>query len=366
MRVHRIITRLAVVAGGLSLTAGVLATAAPANAVPAAPAATNFVTGGELKAVAATSGSNAWAVGAAGNIKNNGLPAKRSTLLLHWNGKSWAKSPGYTPVTGELLAISAVSATNAWVAGYTGVASSPGQPTTTKTLLLHWNGKKWLTVAAPMSGLGEFTAISMRAQSGWLLASTDTDHAWRWDGTNWHLQDLPQFFFPDALAEASPASAWAVGTDARTARGKGGVAHWNGHAWQVVQTPQSAANRELLAVAAGPGGQAWVTGGWAPKNLFQGVTTHWTGSAWLPGPVSDVGDVLASVTFIPGGTAWTAGNRIYRWTGKKWALSKALLAGFSNGVTATGTGNAWAVGFNEGQGFVEKTFILHWNGKTWR
>jgi hypothetical protein len=89
-----------------------------------------YTVAGGLSGVAATSASNAWAVGYSGSI----FPQK--TLILHWNGRSWAKSPGFTPVTGGLLAVAAVSRSNAWAAGFSGgYGNVPA-----RTLLLHWNG----------------------------------------------------------------------------------------------------------------------------------------------------------------------------------------------------------------------------------
>src|SRR5689334_8733561 len=90
--------------------AGVLS-AAPAGALAAAQphragAATSFAVSGFFNGVAATSASNAWAVGG-----NNGF-----TLIAHWNGTGWKKVPSPNGSNGanNLEGVAATSASNAW------------------------------------------------------------------------------------------------------------------------------------------------------------------------------------------------------------------------------------------------------------
>lgn len=76
------------------LVAGVAAGTAPAaiaRARPAGPVASASITG-LLAGVAATSASNAWAVG---NTRAAGTGNK--TLILHWNGTAWTQVPRPAP-----------------------------------------------------------------------------------------------------------------------------------------------------------------------------------------------------------------------------------------------------------------------------
>jgi hypothetical protein len=59
--------------------------------------------------VAATSTRSAWAVGTDGD----------STLIMHWNGTSWARVPSPSPGTTEnfLGGVAAASAGNVWAVG---------------------------------------------------------------------------------------------------------------------------------------------------------------------------------------------------------------------------------------------------------
>src|SRR6266567_4810047 len=110
----------------------VAAATAPAAAMvavryrPAGPAAAPAVTP-TMSAVAATSGSNAWAVG--------------GHVILHWNGRAWRRVP--SPVRGVRSGLSSVavsSARNAWAVGETG---------TGKPLIVRWDGAAWKRVPSP-------------------------------------------------------------------------------------------------------------------------------------------------------------------------------------------------------------------------
>jgi hypothetical protein len=68
--------------------------------------------GAFLDGAATTAAGNAWAVGSS----NNGTTG--TSLVLHWNGTTWAQeaSPSPGPQTG-LLAVAASAASNAWAVG---------------------------------------------------------------------------------------------------------------------------------------------------------------------------------------------------------------------------------------------------------
>lgn len=90
-----LLTSTCALAGSLTLAVPTAATAAAARpASPAAargqadvapPGATGYSVTGGLMAVAATSATNAWAVGSKGAVS--------SPLILHWNGRKWSSVP---------------------------------------------------------------------------------------------------------------------------------------------------------------------------------------------------------------------------------------------------------------------------------
>src|SRR5207248_1456889 len=93
-----------------------------------------------LYSIAAVSASNVWAVGEYGN--GNGS----STLVEHWNGKRWSvvASPNVNGATENTLAgVTAIAANNIWAVG-----SSTTADFVQRTLIEHWNGKRWSIVAS--------------------------------------------------------------------------------------------------------------------------------------------------------------------------------------------------------------------------
>jgi hypothetical protein len=88
--------------------------------------------GAALVSVAATSADNAWAVGASGC---GCLPSSFWPFILRWNGTAWEQVPSaIQSVETRLSGVAATSASNAWAVGTTG---------TGKTLIEHWNGVAW-------------------------------------------------------------------------------------------------------------------------------------------------------------------------------------------------------------------------------
>jgi hypothetical protein len=100
--------------------------------VPSPPWAHQYNT---LSGVSARRPTDVWAVGSYCCTGGNGY-----TLVLHWDGSAWSRvstppGPGSGP---ELLAVDAVSATDAWAVGD---YSSPTLGTA--TLIMHWDGTTW-------------------------------------------------------------------------------------------------------------------------------------------------------------------------------------------------------------------------------
>jgi hypothetical protein len=87
----------------------------------------------ELRAVAAGSATDIWAVGMA-----NGS-ASASPLVLHWDGAQWRLANLPAGLTGELSAVSVITAQDIWAVG-------PGQ-------LLHWDRHAWTAVSGPAGTL---------------------------------------------------------------------------------------------------------------------------------------------------------------------------------------------------------------------
>lgn len=170
----------------------------------------------DLLGVAATSARDAWAVGY--YVTSQHLTR---TLIEHWNGKTWKRlpspDPGGSHATSILQAVAASSASNAWAVGYY-FKSGKAQP-----LLAHWNGSTWKGVTAANldrpSVDGALTSVTVvSARDAWAVGTIDsplgTTLAARWNGTNWTRVPTPDpgtYNQLSAVAASSPTNVWAVG-----------------------------------------------------------------------------------------------------------------------------------------------------------
>jgi len=173
----------------------------------------SIAAGGVLAAVTATSASNAWAVGAAFTSIGE------KTMILHWNGTKWARvaSPNPQGKTAEVTldGVAATSASNAWAVGDYATVSGD------KSLILHWNGRAWKQVPSPNPGL--FRSVlgiaATSAKNAWAMGTYNT-HAGQktlilhWNGRAWKQVPSPNPGTVNELtsvAAVSTSNIWAVG-----------------------------------------------------------------------------------------------------------------------------------------------------------
>ena len=72
------------------------------------------------------------------------------TLIVRWNGTAWKKVPSPSPAGSTLYGVAATSASNAWAVGCSNCSASGVY----KTLILHWNGIGWKQVPSPTPAAG--------------------------------------------------------------------------------------------------------------------------------------------------------------------------------------------------------------------
>ena len=249
-----------------TITVGFLATAlaasGPVTAAPPAPVspapAASFSIGGSLDGVAATSASDAWAVGATD---------AGGTLIVHWNGSSWQQVP--SPSTGphgsytNLSGVAATAVDNAWAVGSSTWFS--GDRTVGRAVILHWNGATWKLVPSP--NLGAYPSLSG-------VAATSANNVWavgsdregtvilHWNGRAWrHVPSPSPSGTLESVAATSARSAWAVGfagTGGGTGVGPSNtplILHWNGIMWKRAATNLAPGLGNLRSVAATSSGQ---------------------------------------------------------------------------------------------------------------
>jgi hypothetical protein len=237
----------------------------------------------------------------------------------------------------ELSGVAVLSPCNAWAVGaYSNGAAG-------QTLIVHWNGAAWKQVASPSPATGSFLT---------------------------------------GVAAISATNIWAVGhyfTGGRPPHTL--IVHWNGAVWKQVASPNpSSAGNFLTGVAATSARNAWAVGyyltGFGPRRP---VILHWNGAAWRRVKRPKYLDAITGVAATSARNAWAVGvlnadvgsqTLILHWNGTAWRRVKSPNPnprGDSSleGVAATSTRNAWAVGSSL-NGTTGKTLILHWNGTAWR
>jgi len=168
-------------------------------------------TGSVLDAVTATSSGNAWAVG------DSFTSTAGKTLILRWNGTKWAQaaSPNPSgPVTEMILAgVAATSASNAWAVGTYNTGTSQ------KTIIVRWNGRTWAQVASPnpdpepsLSGVA--AATTSNAWAVGTAGSAGKPLIEHWNGSAWKQVPSPSPGTASGLASVAATSAsnvWAAG-----------------------------------------------------------------------------------------------------------------------------------------------------------
>ncbi len=323
----------------------------------------------ELAAVAATSATDAWAVG------NRLTPGgSYRTLIEHWNGNAWKVVPspnpaGGTSPTDTLGGVVALSRTNAWAAGFY-------EKTTTdfRTLIEHWNGTRWSVVPSPNSGTGANTLAAMAAVSAtdiWAVGfrqgasgrRTLTEH---WNGRRWAIAPSPNVGSGDNLlfgaAPDRAGGAWAVGSDS-VSFGQALALHRIGPSWSIVPTANPGqGDRFLQAVTAPRARVALAVGSYLTASRTLTLAERWNGSAWSRVPSASPGadyNSLQAVAATSTTNGWAVGVQraafgqrfltlAERWNGTSWTAAASPSPGQGDdwlfGIAAIPHGGFWAVG----------------------
>ena len=208
-----------------------------------------------LSGVTAVAADNVWAVGL--HVATVSGQRVNRTLIEHWNGISWSVVASQDAVSGSgadgLSAVAAAGADDVWSAGET---CTFGTPETCATLFEHWDGAQWTIVPS-----------SQAAPLG---------------PTNGHLcDDATRCPYSVALSVLSDTDVWAV------YGGSGSfVMHWDGTSWTTVAgaVPNGYEINGLWAAAAN---DIWAVGDSLADMRNPTLFEHWDGSSWsvVPGPI---------------------------------------------------------------------------------
>jgi hypothetical protein len=296
----------------------------------------------ELDAVAATSRADAWAVGEFWNGAN------WQPQTEHWNGRTWRAAstpdPGGHAARDDLTAVTATSPSSAWAVGEYSAGS------TERALILHWNGRAWRRVVSPSPGgthgsvLTSVTAVSpasIWAAGEYWTATTEKTMILHWNGRKWRQVASPDVGGGTSstgalagIAFGSQSVAWAAGSYFTTPSVQQTLTeHWNGRHWRITASPDPsgpAQSSALVAIAAA-GTQAWAVGNASSGHTYFPLALRWNGTSWAASPVP----LPAGAT---GGGLWGAGPAP---SGKAWAVGEYFTARAALTLTERWNGTAW-------------------------
>jgi hypothetical protein len=348
-------------------------------AVPASPGPDRFLFG-----VSAASPSDAWAVGSS---RAAGRPAR--TLALHWDGSAWqaVRTPNAEGGDNFLNAVAADSSSDAWAAGF-----RRGPDGVARTLVMHWDGRRWSILPSPNPGDGEHVLSSASAARGddvWLAGYSRERSTFRplilhWDGVDLRATYPASSGAGDGSGSLS-AAVGAISAAGGTALAVGGYAprdggpeplvlRWDGSAWRWDDGALASEHGTILAgVAASPSGAAWVVGGYPGLGTSAGFAAAFDGEDWttFDRRTLGTGDSLSGVAAFAGG-AWAVGSYvedrvertlIERGDASGWRrVPSPDIPGRDNhllDIAALPSGEAWAVGSTTDASRRERPLIQH-------
>ena len=284
-----------------------------------------------------------WAVG------NHDSPTGSKTLIMHWDGQSWSLVPSPNPQGHSLInlwSVDCAAPDHCWAVGFSfdGVDYA--------TLSLGWDGQAW-TVAT--------------------VEDTST----------------PGSDFLTGVTCVSTSDCWAVGRHLPGAAGGGGLGRtlihrWDGDAWSIVASPNALPSQgnQLASVDCVAADDCWAVGSYAGPGATRTLALRWDGQAWsivpTPNTAPNQANALNSVTCVSAYDCWAVG--IYtgqqnqalamRWDGASWSRepipsSGPDLANVLAGVSCTSHNDCWAVGYQRESTWLI-TLIERWDGQEWR
>jgi hypothetical protein len=242
--------------------------------VPAPSGATDSY----LEAVACTSATNCWGVGASDD----------NTLAEKWNGSTWSIVSSPSPHPGDpniLSGLACASASLCFAVGYDFPTDFSG------SLTEKWNGKAWSVVTTPNSKSGELIGDACTSTTACLAVGISNKLfalGQQWNGTKWSTiaPKRPAKATSTELNGVSCATATAcesVGTYSLSGGSPALAESWNGAAWAVQTTPAISGSTyaSLAGVSCATASLCWAAGEWIGSG---GTSTplleKWDGTSW--------------------------------------------------------------------------------------
>ena len=289
-----------------------------------------------LSGVAAVAADDAWAVGNSWDPPREGQSeyGGDEPLIEHWDGGAWTlvDAPEVPGAVGSALrAVAARTSSDVWAVGaFRTVPEDVGVPVE-HPLVLRWDGGRWATVPAPGTGPhanGVLTGLHvLAADDVWAVGYYRPDLfamnavqplTLRWDGTTWTvvandpvIAAQHQTARWSAVTATSPSDVWAAGSSGDAAGvSQSLLQHWDGTSWKVVASPspRDAAQRSfgtIFSDVTKTGGDLLAVG----RAGEEPYAARWDGRRWtrIRMPVTAQAG-LHAVTRLPGGSLAAVGG----------------------------------------------------------
>ena len=342
-----------------------------------------------LLGVTCASASDCWAVGYHFDGSVN------QTLIEHWDGNSWAIVPSPNPLipqSNRLAAVTCVSASDCWAVGF----SFDG--TVNQTLIVHWDGNSWAIVPSPNTSITQSNTLAAvtcaAAANCWAVGyysngsanQTLTQH---WDGTSWTIVDSPNTSITQQNALAgvaceSASNCWAIGSYLVGVAYQTLIERWDGTSWTIVASPNNNTRTNLLqGITCASASDCWAVGYYSNGSVNQTLIERWDGTSWAivasPSTSATQSNFLVGVTCESASNCWTIGfsltassvvqTLIERWDGTSWAIvsspnTSATQNNLLFAVTCASASDCWAVGYYVNASGSNQTLAEHYTASS--
>lgn len=326
------------------------------------------------------------------------LPAAPARAQTTW---TVVPSPNLSNQRNELVEADGASTDEVWAVGREIEQPATGPITTWRSLILRWNGNSWALASHPRpSGNTQLFDVDATAVgSAWAVGSVHSGPAsatliQRWNGARWSVVPSPNVDPGGSnvllsVAAQGPRSAWAVGSNSNPSNRQstvGSTLRWDGAQWQAVPNPATTNYQNVLqAVDGSAPDNVWAVGYSLVSYISppSAVAIRWDGARWLTVPVpspqnTSLYGVLAlspndvwavGHTFTPQASNWNA--VVLHWNGTGWTRvslplpSNTLRASVLRDVVALSPTNIYAIGSATTNTGARNTLALHYDGATW-
>ncbi|MGH3118348.1 MAG: hypothetical protein ACRDQ2_14795 [Gaiellales bacterium] len=332
---------------------------------------------------------------------------RAQTLIEHWDGTSWAvvDSPNTSSTHDNILSSVTCSSSECWAVGYSFNGGGAW-----RTLIVHWDGNSWAIVDSPNTSTTEsnrLTDVTCNSDSEcWAVGYYKPSTLWqtmivRWNGTSWVIVSSPnadttQNNVLAGLTCVSSSDCWAVGsyyTIGIPAKNQTLIEHWNGTSWAIVESPDTPIALNTLnflsSVSCVSSSDCWAVGYYKPLNRWQTLIEHWDGDSWAivisPNSLITEDNRLSSVSCVSSSDCWAVGDYfksgigldggvgqtlIEHWDGTSWTVVKTPSSSTTQsnrlvGVSCVSASECWAAGYHRNEGGVDQALIEHWDGTSW-